>query len=110
MRKYEVVEVALEQEKLGYAVLDTETGQFQGLHLYVQAERGTVLMRRQELEDTWKLRTNWPDARDPAVLELIADRNFEVTDLNDGFSGVLGSSITRLHKACEKIAKERAGF
>lgn len=124
--KYVVVQLLLAGEQapahpgvLGFGVLNLESMQFMNSSAFWPNEFEQANKRLQELEDADKIKANWPDARDPDVIALLSDPDFGL-EYNEEWSlttengieveTIPANPIRRIHKACEIVARSRAGL
>jgi hypothetical protein len=112
--------LTLDDEPLGWVVVKDGTTKLEDTNIWL-ADEG-IEDHVAKLNDQALLAQFWPDARDPDVLELVTDENweplvYEETELIDEATDQVASMqalkdpsqpIQRFRKACEIVARRRA--
>jgi hypothetical protein len=109
MDGYEIVRVTqLDGVEIGYAIWRVDTLKFEDTNIYEPDAKG-LDERVAELNENLRLRPFWPDARDPELMALIQNPDWEPIELDPqtGEATDPKAMMNRFNKAARLIAERR---
>lgn len=66
---------------VGYTIHDKTKSKLQTTNIYTEQEQDALARRLAEINESVEVKSAWPDPRDPEVVALLADPNFEPLEM-----------------------------